>query len=408
MTGTAAGALSEYLEKVSLYLERTLGETTFYAKSDTDLIRCSIILLLQQFPTFAVRILHDEPSDDGAENPVLIHSVSGQVALKGTVPITYRARAYDIPLSIRLPHEFPAVPPLSAVITEGGLRLKPQHPVVDRWGRCHLPLVRIGEWRKFHVDGLRRIVEELQAAFSLNPPLFRQSRDAMALKSSSVPNSSEPNSILSHSSEANRSALQKLASRFSSDDEEKEEHLTQVTEQLAMGQISVDTFLRRVRQKSWEQFMVRAMHMQVHSLMQGQPEKKLQMETEANQQQQLESPSQSSPRFGGKVAAKDATKTELPGPNVDKKLSPLDEEILKDAKRLVAQSRKLEEDWERWQQKQRQLQEEREREAARQREKEWLERAEKQKQDERQLWEEARLVLAMRNPPSTCQPEHQY
>eukprot|EP00007_Cunea_sp_BSH-02190019_P010302 CAMPEP_0174242904 /NCGR_PEP_ID=MMETSP0417-20130205/29584_1 /TAXON_ID=242541 /ORGANISM="Mayorella sp, Strain BSH-02190019" /LENGTH=689 /DNA_ID=CAMNT_0015322347 /DNA_START=67 /DNA_END=2133 /DNA_ORIENTATION=- len=94
---------------------------------------------------------------------------SMMVAVRGTIPISYRGAVYNIPIAIYLPPAFPSAHPIPLVTPVAGMRVKDNHPHVALSGECYLPY--LSRWVASH-SSLVGLVRSLQQLFAASPPVY--------------------------------------------------------------------------------------------------------------------------------------------------------------------------------------------------------------------------------------------
>nr|CAG8437962.1 12140_t:CDS:2 [Entrophospora candida] len=89
--------------------------------------------------------------------------------LYGTIPITYRATSYNIPVALWIPTEYPKTAPFAFVVPTSNMLIMPsQH--IDVSGRCHHPYLQ--NWGNQNEEpNIVKFCSILQAVFSQTPPV---------------------------------------------------------------------------------------------------------------------------------------------------------------------------------------------------------------------------------------------
>eukprot|EP01126_Amoeba_proteus_P004331 TRINITY_DN11450_c1_g1_i1.p1 TRINITY_DN11450_c1_g1~~TRINITY_DN11450_c1_g1_i1.p1 ORF type:complete len:165 (+),score=30.64 TRINITY_DN11450_c1_g1_i1:54-548(+) len=97
--------------------------------------------------------------DDNTQTPLIF--------LAGTLPITWKATQYNIPILIKITATYPHHPPTVMVNPTPEMTIVSRHPNVDVNGTCFLPYLT--SWNQsFSLVGLASV---LQQAFSIVPPV---------------------------------------------------------------------------------------------------------------------------------------------------------------------------------------------------------------------------------------------
>eukprot|EP00095_Tigriopus_kingsejongensis_P000399 snap_masked-scaffold19_size710362-processed-gene-1.3 protein:Tk00399 transcript:snap_masked-scaffold19_size710362-processed-gene-1.3-mRNA-1 annotation:"tumor susceptibility gene 101 protein isoform x2" len=95
------------------------------------------------------------------------------LCLKGTIPITYKANSYNIPVSFWLPIDYPKGAPLGYVQPTADMSLKAS-PNVDNNGRIRLPYLE--EWT-CPDSNLGELVQLCTLVFGKSPPVFAKTKN---------------------------------------------------------------------------------------------------------------------------------------------------------------------------------------------------------------------------------------
>lgn len=107
------------------------------------------------------------------EIDALVHNdgrSSTLLKLYGTVPIFYKSRQYNIPITIWLVEQYPALPPTCYVTPTKDMRIKPGHRHVDAMGLVYLPY--LNQWNT-NSSNLAELVLSMMTVFSDDPPVYR-------------------------------------------------------------------------------------------------------------------------------------------------------------------------------------------------------------------------------------------
>jgi len=116
------------------------------------------------------------------------------VSLVGTVPITFRANQYNIPLEIFVVKAYPDQAPLCFVRPTRGMEIRPRHKHVDSAGQCYTDY--LSHWRPTRSD-LLGAVADLQALFSSDPPVYSKPPSRTDSPASTIKSSTTPATVLS-------------------------------------------------------------------------------------------------------------------------------------------------------------------------------------------------------------------
>eukprot|EP01083_Nonionella_stella_P149047 472806_1 len=105
-------------------------------------------------------------SNDGAQEQLF--------KLNGTIPIEFKSKQYNIPVSFWLPLQFPACCPICYVTPYPGMKIRKNHKHVDRQGLIYHPY--LNSWEA-HVSNLVELVGLLCSTFGENPPLSAEEEE---------------------------------------------------------------------------------------------------------------------------------------------------------------------------------------------------------------------------------------
>eukprot|EP01012_Entosiphon_sulcatum_P049631 TRINITY_DN6827_c0_g1_i1.p1 TRINITY_DN6827_c0_g1~~TRINITY_DN6827_c0_g1_i1.p1 ORF type:complete len:748 (+),score=107.12 TRINITY_DN6827_c0_g1_i1:63-2306(+) len=89
--------------------------------------------------------------------------------LEGTVPVPYGGQAYNIPVRIWFPQNYPTSGPMAFVTPTASMLIKPNHRHVDLEGRCYAPY--LSNWDKRSSTAMQAVAELVQL-FSQDPPVY--------------------------------------------------------------------------------------------------------------------------------------------------------------------------------------------------------------------------------------------
>ncbi|KAJ6230817.1 tumor susceptibility protein [Anaeramoeba flamelloides] len=91
----------------------------------------------------------------------------------GTIPIYYKKKPYNIPISFYILPFYPNVPPLCYVAPSQSMMITPNHRHVDKKGEIYLTY--LSDW-KLSMSNLVGLVDSMCMVFSQNPPLRSKPR----------------------------------------------------------------------------------------------------------------------------------------------------------------------------------------------------------------------------------------
>ena len=121
-----------------------------------DIRRCT-----RQYPTLHP-VIDTFKSPDGSSKPL--------IALRGTVPIVYKALEYQIPIHIWLMSYHPAGPPRIFVVPTINMIFRNPHPHVDHTNGM-LYMSYLSDWNP-HSSTLTGAVNAMVQVFSVKPPVY--------------------------------------------------------------------------------------------------------------------------------------------------------------------------------------------------------------------------------------------
>ncbi|KDR81574.1 hypothetical protein GALMADRAFT_60406 [Galerina marginata CBS 339.88] len=122
--------------------------------------------VLPRFPT--LRPKSDVYTFDDGRTQLLL-------CIHGLLPITYRQAAYNIPVAVWLPRDYPRQSPIAYVVPTNEMLVKPGK-YVDVSGRCNIEYIQHWE-RKDEGRSLSALLEALQEHFSREPPVYSKPKD---------------------------------------------------------------------------------------------------------------------------------------------------------------------------------------------------------------------------------------
>ena len=97
-------------------------------------------------------------------------AVAKLLKLHCTIPVSYKARQYNIPMTFWFPYNFPAHPPICYVIERERMKLAPNHKYVDAQGLTYHPYLH--GWRQNENHSLVSLIGILCSEFGKSPPLY--------------------------------------------------------------------------------------------------------------------------------------------------------------------------------------------------------------------------------------------
>lgn len=142
-------------------------------------------------------------------------------ALNGTIPVSYRGTSYNIPVSLKLPQEYPLRGPDVFVVPTANMVIKPS-PHVDAQGRVYHPV--LAYWGQSGRDSnLSMLIEVMREIFGLQSPLYSKPNPAGSPASATAANPPyySPSITSSHSAQSNNQQQQQQQHPFSEQDEER-------------------------------------------------------------------------------------------------------------------------------------------------------------------------------------------
>ncbi|KIY46727.1 UEV-domain-containing protein [Fistulina hepatica ATCC 64428] len=92
------------------------------------------------------------------------------LCVHGLLPISFRQAAYNIPISLWIPHDFPRIAPLSYVVPTSDMIVKASKHL-DVSGRLSLPYIMDWE-KKPEACNISALLEAMQDQFSREPPVY--------------------------------------------------------------------------------------------------------------------------------------------------------------------------------------------------------------------------------------------
>ncbi|KIY64936.1 UEV-domain-containing protein [Cylindrobasidium torrendii FP15055 ss-10] len=133
-----------------------------------DRVYADVDASLARFPT--LRIKSDAYTYDDGRTQLLL-------CLHNVIPINFRGAMYNIPVAIWIPRDYPAEPPLVYVVPTSDMLVKAgKH--VELNGRVDVEYIQ--HWRRKN-EGCNTsgLVEELQAQFAREPPVYAKPRESV-------------------------------------------------------------------------------------------------------------------------------------------------------------------------------------------------------------------------------------
>ena len=105
--------------------------------------------------------------------------------MNGTIPVNYRGTSYNIPVTLKLPQEYPLRGPDVFVVPTANMVIKPS-PHVDAQGRVYHPV--LAYWGQSGRDSnLSVLIEVLREIFGLQSPLYSKPNAAATTTTTSSP-----------------------------------------------------------------------------------------------------------------------------------------------------------------------------------------------------------------------------
>ncbi|KAI3635274.1 hypothetical protein MIR68_006840 [Amoeboaphelidium protococcarum] len=116
------------------------------------------------------QVLNKYPALQPSSDVVLVNGKMQTVLVfSGTIPVQYRGSTYNIPICVKIPPPYPNSPPLCLVQPTFNMVIRPSVNV-DQSGQYIHPCVG-REWNRSDYS-LVSIIEKMQAAFSIEPPVY--------------------------------------------------------------------------------------------------------------------------------------------------------------------------------------------------------------------------------------------
>ncbi|KAH9818488.1 UEV domain-containing protein [Melampsora americana] len=100
------------------------------------------------------------------------------LCISGTIPVTYRAARYNIPIAIWIPHDFPLQPPIVYVTPTSEMVVR-KSAHIEPSGQCHATYLKT--WTsKPEACSLSQLLIHLQDLFSREPPLYAKPKPSQS------------------------------------------------------------------------------------------------------------------------------------------------------------------------------------------------------------------------------------
>ncbi|KAI3643773.1 hypothetical protein MP228_009937 [Amoeboaphelidium protococcarum] len=116
------------------------------------------------------QVLNRYPALQPSSDVVLVNGKMQTVLVfSGTIPVQYRGSTYNIPICVKIPPPYPNSPPFCMVQPTSNMVIRPSVNV-DQSGQYIHPCVG-REWNRNDYS-LVSIIEKMQAAFSIEPPVY--------------------------------------------------------------------------------------------------------------------------------------------------------------------------------------------------------------------------------------------
>ncbi|GAQ87101.1 protein with Ubiquitin E2 variant domain [Klebsormidium nitens] len=273
--------LEAFLEQSASYIRDTLPGLPAYSRVARKQIEQQITQCLEKYRGLALRL--DNYAPDGSTSEPTNMAL---LALEGTIPMSYRDKLYNIPVSIRLPQGFPVSPPACYVLQKNGLVLKPQHTVVTPTGLCNFSRFEKARWDPKH-STMKDQADLMARVFGMEPPLYSPgsaAQQALASAASLSPSFSlqKPTiapvvpAAVAESKLAARQAwdpkeptqeelalaldvVETLLTKLEAEDADNEDATDEAFQSLRDEKVKVEDYLKTVRRLAREQYLNRAL-----------------------------------------------------------------------------------------------------------------------------------------------------
>eukprot|EP01025_Chloroclados_australasicus_P039643 TRINITY_DN41141_c0_g1_i1.p1 TRINITY_DN41141_c0_g1~~TRINITY_DN41141_c0_g1_i1.p1 ORF type:complete len:458 (-),score=44.32 TRINITY_DN41141_c0_g1_i1:461-1834(-) len=145
---------------LSVRLSNRGGPPLPYSEQNKPTIRAHLVDLSRQFPSLGVQ-----------ESPYTYNdgTTFQLIKIKGTLPMYYMSKKFNIPIEMYLPVNYPVAAPIVYVVPTSDMVIKQGHSVVDANGLVNTQFMR--NWSRQRSD-LLGLCQDMSICFGQEPPVY--------------------------------------------------------------------------------------------------------------------------------------------------------------------------------------------------------------------------------------------